>query len=47
MMISPKLFPTILMVLDLCAAAVWLAHGEPKKALYWTCAAVLTWSVTY
>jgi hypothetical protein len=45
--VNPKIFPTILMLLDLCAAVVWLTHGDWRKALYWTCAAVLTFTVTY
>jgi hypothetical protein len=42
-----KAFPTILIVLDLAAAIVWASHGDWRKATYWTCAAVLTFTVTY
>ena len=44
---SPRLFPTILMALDLCAAVVWATHGDWRKALYWTMAAGLTACVTW
>ena len=44
---SPRLFPTILMALDLCATVVWATHGDWRKALYWTAACVLTAAITY
>lgn len=43
----PKFFPTLLMVLDFCAAIVWLCNGDSRKAVYWACAGILTWSVTF
>jgi len=46
-MISPKVFPTILMILDLCAAVVWLSHGDWRKCCYWVSAFVLTLTITY
>jgi len=42
-----KIFPTILIVLDLCAALVYLYQGDYRRAIYWTAAAVLTTTVTY
>lgn len=42
-----RLFPTILIVLDFAAAAVWLYYGNPKQAIYWISAGVLTICVTY
>jgi hypothetical protein len=42
---SPKLFPTLLIVLDLCAAVGYL--GDWRKVTYWLAAAVLTTVVTY
>jgi hypothetical protein len=44
---SPKLFPTVLMVLDVCAGAVWFGQGNVRKAIYWLCAAILTATVTF
>jgi hypothetical protein len=40
-------FPTALIVLDICAGAVYLAQGDVRRFIYWTAAAVLTASVTY
>lgn len=44
---NPKLFPTILIVLNIAAAAVWAVHGDWRKCTYWLAAAVLTFVVTY
>ena len=44
---NPKLFPTILIILDVCAAIVWASHGDWRKAGYWMSAGVLTICVTY
>lgn len=41
------MFPTLLIVLDFCAAAVWLAQGDVRRAVYWSAAGVLTITVTY
>lgn len=47
-MIGPKFFPTILILLDVAAAIVYLASsGDHRKAIYWISAAILTASVTY
>ena len=40
------LFPAVLIVLDLCAAGVYLCQGDARRAIYWTAAAVLTATVT-
>jgi len=32
--IPPWAFPTVLIVLDLCASMVWLAHGNWRMAVY-------------
>lgn len=42
---NPKLFPTLLILLDLCAAIGHL--GDWRKVTYWLAAAVLTTVVTY
>jgi hypothetical protein len=46
-MISVKLFPVVLIFLDLAAAAVYLCNKDIKHAIYWTAAAILTASVTF
>ena len=42
-----RLFPCILMALDLLAAAACGFDGDWRRAVYWTAAAVLTASVTF
>ena len=44
---NEKIFPTILMVLDVAAAAVYAGKGDWRKTVYWLAAAVLTFVVTY
>jgi hypothetical protein len=46
-MINPKVFPTILIALDVCAAIVWATHRDPKQFIYWMAAGVLTFAVTW
>lgn len=48
-MLSTKFFPTMLIVLDLFAAAGYAWHdlGDWRKIIYWISAAVLTACVTY
>lgn len=41
-----KVFPFILMTLDVAAAVVYLAHGDVKHFVYWMAAATLTLTVT-
>ena len=42
-----RLFPSILMVLDLLASAGYLFARDWRHAIYWLAAAVLTATVTY
>jgi hypothetical protein len=42
-----KVFPTILIALDIAAALVYACKGDWRKIIYWTAAAVLTFVVTY
>lgn len=47
-----KLFPTILIILDVLAAIAYALHGFPsflewRKVVYWLAAAVLTFVVTF
>lgn len=45
---SPKIFPpTILMILDFCAAVPYAVQGDVKHIVYWIAAGVLTLSVTW
>lgn len=44
---SSKLFPTILIILDICAAIGYISDGDWRKIIYWIAAAVLTFTVTY
>ena len=44
---SSKFFPTLLIVLDVCAALGYLPDGDYRKVVYWVSAAVLTACVTY
>ena len=43
---SPKIFPVLLIILDLLAAGVYGYHGDIRKTVYWL-AAALTISVTF
>ena len=45
--LSPKLFPSVLLILDIAAAVVYACHGDWRKTLYWLFAAGLTFVVTY
>ena len=42
-----KIFPTILMALDFCAAVPYAVKGDMKMLVYWIAACVLTFSVTW
>lgn len=48
-MLTTKLFPTILIGLDILAAAgyAWQDVSDWRKIIYWISAAVLTACVTY
>jgi hypothetical protein len=45
--VSSKIFPIILITLDLCAAGVYLFGLDWRKTIYWIAAAVLTICVTF
>lgn len=40
-------FPSVLLVLQVCAGLVYVCHGDWRKAVYWVAAAVLTVVVTF
>lgn len=42
-----KLFPILLIILDLCAATVYLWHGDIRHFIYWVAATTLTATVTF
>lgn len=42
-----KIFPSLLIVLDLAAAVVAFQCGDVRRSIYWTAAAILTASVTF
>lgn len=44
---NPKVFPSVLIALDLAAAVVYAAHGDWRRLIYWTAAAILTATVTF
>jgi hypothetical protein len=45
--VSVKLFPTILIILDVLAAVAYFPEGDWRHVVYWLSAAVLTVTVTY
>jgi len=42
-----KVFPTILIILNVCAALAYIPAMDWRKVVYWIAAAVLTYVVTY
>jgi hypothetical protein len=44
---SVTFFPSLLILIDLAAAAVYLSHGDLKHTIYWIAAATLTACVTF
>ena len=44
---DPRFFPTILIVLDVCAAIAYGYAGNWRRAVYWMAAAILTTTVTW
>ena len=44
---NPKVFPTILMILDFLACIPYFIHGDLRHGVYWIAAGVLTLTVTY
>ena len=46
-MSKEQLFPTILIALDIGAAAMYCTNGDIRKIVYWLAAAVLTAAVTF
>ncbi len=46
-MTRAQVFPALLIVLDLLAAAVYALDADLRRAVYWFAAAVLTLVVTF
>lgn len=44
---SPKVFPTVLIVLDVLAAIPYAIQKDLRMTVYWLSAALLTFSVTW
>jgi hypothetical protein len=42
-----KLFPTLLIILDVCAEAAYVPAGDWRWVIYWLAAATLTAVVTW
>jgi len=47
MNINEKIFPTILILLDVLSGVIYLCNYDVRKFIYWISAAVLTAAVTY
>lgn len=47
MNLDPRVFPTILMILDFIAAIPYAVQGDIRHAVYWVAAGVLTLTVTW
>jgi hypothetical protein len=45
-MAANKFFPTLLIILDLGAAFIYVLDGDWRRTIYWFAAAVLTPTVT-
>jgi len=44
---NPKIFPTLLIFLNLCASACWAYNGNWRQTVYWLAAATLNFVITY
>lgn len=42
-----RLFPCVLIALDMASGIVYLCHGDARRFIYWTAAATLTATVTF
>jgi hypothetical protein len=42
-----KIFPTVLIILDICAAMGYVPAHDWRRVIYWIAAAILTFTVTY
>lgn len=44
---TTQIFPMILIMLDIGASIVYMAHGDLRKFIYWLAAATLSITVTF
>ena len=44
---SAKIFPTVLIALDVAASVLYALRGDLRHTIYWLAAATLTACVTY
>jgi hypothetical protein len=44
---NPKMFPTIMIVLSICATVIYALNEDLRHTLYWLSSALIIWSVTY
>jgi len=44
---NQKLFPTIIIILFICASGVCFYHGDWRKGICWFAAAVLNAAITF
>jgi hypothetical protein len=42
-----KILPTILIIIDICAALGYIPTGEWRRVVYWMAAGILTYTVTW
>lgn len=42
-----RLFPIVLIILDICAGIIYGINGDFRRLIYWFAAAILTASVTF
>jgi len=42
-----KILPTVLMIIDVCAAIGYVPTGDWRKIAYWLAAGLLTYTVTW
>jgi len=46
-MSKTQMLPTLLILINLASAAIYMADGDWRKVVYWTSAACLTFVVTF
>lgn len=44
---TQQILPAVLIAIDIGAGVVYFCKDDPKRAVYWIAAAVLTWTVTF
>lgn len=47
MKIDPRALPTLLIIIDVAAAIVYIPTGDWRHVVYWLAAAALTYTVTW